>query len=193
MPTGDSLAAWGMFIGAAMAAFSTSGRRAIVLWFLTAGLFLVALAYSGALPSLDLPRVAGLVNALIAPTVIGAVIILFREREVRVDAKPRPSPAPPPTSAQLGLIAKQHVDNARLGMHNDNTAASAERQWQRLNAFLLTLKRERGLPLPKWTGNRLVDVQYAIRLLQAVSPLLLEGHDDAARETAQDLIARLNS
>jgi hypothetical protein len=109
-------------------------------------------------------------------------------------AGPQIDPAKKAARARQNLSADiaMTVRNARSAMADNVGVRTAERQLQHLHAILLTLNKEKGIPLPPKNTNPMMGFEMACRMLERIQPLIERGHDDEARHAAQDFLDRIN-
>lgn len=197
MPTGDSLSVFlGLLFfaaGSAVTAYTQTGAKARNLYILGVLFALLAIAWM-IVPTDFFGSPEQIVKRMILATPLIAAVLVLSALRTRQPST-GPARAPPEEQAkrdrrQLSTAIQIVLQNARNRMVQDNSARSAEIALNDVKALFLSLNKEKGIPFYPQTNRPIVDLEAALRILEAIKPLLALGHDEEATQAATAMVGR---
>jgi hypothetical protein len=106
--------------------------------------------------------------------------------------KALPTTGTSPASRDLFVLIHRTMLDAAQARADSRNVRTAEKQLPSIGAVLITLNKEKGLRIPVATGRPNTDLEMYCRFLEKVAPLLRLGHDEEARQVAEDYSARMD-
>lgn len=175
-------------VGAAVTAYTVSGAKARNLWIVSGAFFAMAVGwflFSARIP-FTATQAVPLIIALVPIVTVSFVAMMLRDRAQTAPERPkerREERADKAPDRLAALISNALYDAADARVQRNNRAA--ELALPIVQATMITLNKEAGVPLPQNHGDVRLDLEIGSRLLEKVKPFIKQGHNAQAREAAE--------
>jgi len=93
---------------------------------------------------------------------------------------------------ELGRDIERCISNARMTTERNHSTRAAEKAMFDVRALMVTLTKEKGINWPNEIPDPKLNLEAVLRVMERIAPLIKAGHDNEAREAADQVVKRLN-